>query len=311
LTGPAWSDRDMAARVDGTLELLGKRGYNPQLDRLSRVLLGGSADIDELEHAIETMDQVLVEDGFVYQQGTRHVEMCQERVAANGTFKPLYQKVAIEYTRDLVEMCPWIKSVMLVGSTATGGVCKGDDLDLNLIVANGRKYTTHMIGSLLNRKYSLRYGQDLGVERTAHYRIPMAICLNIVWEESQVMPFQRQDEQVAYELFSSEVLHGEDYFQDMLRSNQWLQGYFPQMFNGSAIDATPGLAKLKTNGNGSVGFMERLSRGTLFNFERVVRMYLSRRGNAIQEMDYYEELKQPYGLYDLPNGDNGHDRTGD
>jgi len=269
------------------------------------------ASEDTILSAIETMDQVRVEDRFVYKQGNRYIEMCKGRVAANGTFKPFYHRVAVEYTRDLVEMCPWVRCIMLVGSTATGGVCKGDDLDLNLVVDNGRKYTTNLIGSLLNRKYSLRYGQELGVERTAHYRIPMAICLNIIWEESQVLPFQRQDEQVAYELFTAEVIHGEDYFQGMLRSNRWLQDYFPQMFDGSAGDATPRIAKLKPNGNGSVGIMERLSRGTLFNFERVVRMYLSRRGNAIQAMDYYEDLKRPYGLYDLPGRDIGHDPTGD
>jgi predicted nucleotidyltransferase len=225
-------------------------------------------------------------------------------VAANGTFEPLYRRVAEEYVRDLVRLCPWIRCVLLVGSAATGGVTKGDDLDLNIVVADGKKYTTNVLGGMLNRKYSMRYGKLLGLEPTHHYMIPMVVCLNIIWEESQVIPFRRQDEQVAYELFSGSVLHGRGFFDRMLEANGWIRGFYPQMYNGVPKGRGREMPQAQ-NGTRRVGLVERIARGGLFSFDRAVRMYLSRQRDTIKVMEYWDDLKQPYGLYDLPGSENG------
>jgi hypothetical protein len=186
---------------------------------------------------------------------------------------------------------------MLVGSAATGGVAHGDDVDLNLVVADGRKYSTNLLAGLLNRKYSIRYHQATGMKRKDHYLIPPVMCINIIWEESQVAPFIRQDGQVAYEVFTGRVLHGREYHRWMLSANGWLSGYFPQMLKGMR---PAGETRDVGGGNNGTRPLERVSRSTLFAFQHLTRLYMSRRPKDIEHMEHWEQLKQPYGLFDRP-----------
>jgi hypothetical protein len=287
------------------LDLLASRGYNPSVPVLSERLLGGTVPADDLQDLLGGLDDVVEEEGFVYLEGKRFVERCKRRIAANGHAQPLYRRLAEAYVRDLVRLCPWVKCVMLVGSVATGGLRKGDDLDLNLVVEDGRKYTTNIIGSMLNRKYSLQYGRELGLKPTHHYLIPMVVCLNIIWEESQARPLERQDVQVAHEIYSANVLYGEAYFEGLLKDNEWLRGFFPQLYESGPRKAGTS-PKTAANVNTRTGIIERVVRAGLFNFDRVVRVYLSKKHGTLASMDYYEDIKRPYGLYDVPGTENGH-----
>jgi hypothetical protein len=275
---------------------MARRGYNPTTYHLAIKLLGGHEDVSMVEETIENAEGLDLKDGLAFIEGKSYIEMCKARLAVNGQHQPVYRGIAEAFTRDLVTACPWVKCVMLVGSVATGGLCLGDDLDLNVVVENGRKYSTNVIGSLLNRKYSYRHSRDLEMEKEGHYLVPMVVCLNIIWEESQVMPLARQDEQVAYELFSADVLYGQDYFDRMLTSNEWLRDHFPQMYDDMDIS----VEALEPSSNGRTGLMEAVSRRGLFAFERLVRMYLSRRPGTVERMDHYDRLKHPYGLYHVP-----------
>jgi hypothetical protein len=287
---------DLEGRVHGTLELMASRGYNPTTEHLATKMLGGAVEVTEVEEAIAGAENLDIREGLAFIEGKSYIEMCKIRLAANGDHQPVYRDIAQAYTRDLVAACPWIKTVMLVGSVATGGLCMGDDLDLNLVVEDGRKYSTNVIGSLLNRKYSYRHSRDLEMELEGHYLVPMVVCLNIIWEESQVMPLARQDEQVAYELFSADVLYGNEFFDRMLASNDWMRGHFPQMYTS----LSPTVETLTPSDNGRIGLMEAVSKRGLFAFERLVRMYLSKRKGTVERMDHYDQLKHPYGLYHVP-----------
>jgi hypothetical protein len=296
LNGRPWNERDLVRRIQGTLELMARRGYNPTTERLATRMLGGQVEVTQVEKAIEEAEGLGLSEGLAFIEGRSYIEMCKARLAANGHHQPVYREIAEAYTRDLVSACPWIRTVMLVGSVATGGLCVGDDLDLNLVVEDGRKYSTNVIGSLLNKKYSLRHSRDLEMEKEGHYLIPMVVCLNIIWEESQVMPLARQDEQVAYELYSADVLYGRDYYDRMLTSNEWLRDHFPQMYD----PLEPSVEALEPSGNGRTGLIEAVSRRGLFAFERLVRMYMSKRPSTLERMDHYDSLKHPYGLYHIP-----------
>lgn len=306
MNGRPWPERDIEGRITGTLKLMASRGYNPSTEHLASRMLGGDAEVSQVVAAIAEAEDLDSRDGLAFVKGMSYIEMCKQRLEANGHHQPMYRQIAEDFTRDLVAACPWVKCVMLVGSVATGGLCQGDDLDLNLVVEDGRKYSTNVMGSLLNRKYSYRYRKALAMEREGHYLVPMVVCLNIIWEESQVMPLARRDEQVAYELFSADVLHGLDYYHRILVSNEWLRDYFPQMYGG-LLHSTELQAP---NWNGRTGMMERLSRSGLFAFERLVRMYLSRKDGTVERMDHYDALKHPYGLYHLPGKEEAEYREG-
>ncbi len=307
VSGRPWSERELEERVKGTLDLMASRGYNPSSEHLAGKLLGGVADVPDVEAAIEAAEGMDLREGLAFVEGKSYIDMCKRRLEANSHHQPLYREIAEAYTRDLVAACPWVRCVMLVGSVATGGLCEGDDLDLNLVVEDGRKYSTNLIGGLLNRKYSFRYRNQLVREREGHYLVPMVVCLNIIWEESQVLPLARQDEQVAYELFSGEVLHGPEFHRHMLAQNPWLRDYFPQMYD----DAVGHHGRPGPRGAARPGIVERLSRGTLFAFDRLVRLYLSRRPATVERMEYWDDLKHPYGLYHLPGVDDEPYRGGD
>lgn len=294
-------------RVGRTLEIMASRGYNPTVARLSRMLLGGPIDEGELHRALGSMADVNVEDGFVYLDGMRFVDKCKVRVKSNGRFLGAYHRIAEEYTADLVGLCPWVRCVMLVGSAATGGLCQGDDLDLNVVVDDGRKYTTLAMSTVLNRRYALSHGTEIGFDPPPPYRLPMFMCMNIIWEDREAHPFRRQDAQMAYELASAEVLHGHDYFESMLRSNPWVVEHFPQARNGGSHSANRARPRRDVRRGGNPeGLVERVLRGALFGYDRVVRLYLSGRPGVLEQVDRYERLKRPYGLYDLPaSGDDG------
>lgn len=302
------AERDLEDRVERTLRIMASRGYNPTLGHLSRMLLGGPVDVSDLGRAIGSMPGVNVEDGFVFLDGMRYVDRCRVRVESNGRFQNAYRRIAEEYTADLVRQCQWVRCVMLVGSTATGGLSQGDDLDLNIVVEDGRKYTTLAMSTILNRRYALRHGAEIGFDPNPPYRLPIFMCLNIIWEDREAHPFRRQDSQMAYELASAEVLHGHDYFEDMLRSNPWVEDHFPQVHNGgpTSPDRRAGARREATSGARPEGLLERILRGALFSYDRIVRIYLSDRPGVLDKVDHYERLKHPYGLYDLPaSGDYG------
>ena len=297
---PVRSDLEaLQSRVERTLAIMADRGYNPNVAMLSRMLVGGGIDPSELKVQLPSMRGIMVEDGFVFPDGLRLVERCRPRVESNGRLQDLYRGIAVAYAADLVRTCPWVRCAMLAGSAATGGLCQGDDLDLNLVVDDGRKYTTIAASTVLNRVYALKHGAAIGFRPTDQYRLPIFMCLNIVWEDRETRPFRRRDEQMAYELFACEVLHGHERYRELLEDNAWMRSTFPQAFDGGAVG--PGAGRPRENGHGSPdGAIERLARGVLFGYDRAVRMYLGRRPDVLERATYYERIKHPYGLYDLP-----------
>ena len=302
---PTAADDRLGERVVETLRILADRGYNPTVALLSQMMVGGRVDPEALAARLPDLEGVLVEDGFVYLEGRGFVDACKRRVEAHGRLEALYRGVAEEYARDLVRLCPWVRCVMLVGSAATGGLCEGDDLDLNIVVDDRRKFSTLLVGSMLNRKYALKYRSRLKYARSHHYLLPMFICLNIVWEEREVRPFRRQDRQLAYELMSAKVLAGEGYFGGILAANGWLRDIYPQIFErrGSGDEAQ---APMHTRTpHPRTGPLEGLARRMMFGMERTIRMFLSRKSGVLERMDYWEDMKRPYGIYDLPQGGEG------
>jgi len=299
------ADDRLGERVVESLQIMADRGYNPTVALLSEMMVGGRIDPKVLAARLPVLDGVLVEDGFVHLEGKGFVDACKRRVEAHARLEALYRGVAEEYTRDLVRLCPWVRCVMLVGSAATGGLCEGDDLDLNIVVDDRRKFSTLLVGSMLNRKYALKYRSRLKYARSHHYLLPMFMCLNIVWEDREVRPFRRRDQQLAYELMSAKVLAGEDHFRGMLDANGWLRDIYPQMFEGGgpgegAMTSGPALAA-----SHRVGPLEGLARRVMFGMERTVRILLSRQPGVLERMDYWEGMKRPYGIYDLPQGGEG------
>ncbi|HIH00196.1 MAG TPA: hypothetical protein HA258_06380 [Thermoplasmata archaeon] len=47
------------------------------------------------------------------------------------------------------------------------------------------------------------------------------ICISFIWETHQVLPFQRNDGQLAFELLNAKVIYNPDFFRYFIRKNEW------------------------------------------------------------------------------------------
>jgi predicted nucleotidyltransferase len=188
-------------RILGTLALAESRGYNLTLEDLSARLLGGPAPVEALRETVHSHEGLDFDGTFVGLKGRLRAGKCARRKEANSKWLPLALSVAQEYARDLVRLCPHVRCVMLSGSAASGGFCPEDDIDLNIVVRDGTKYTSYVAALLLSLRFSVRFGRSIGSRYVPG--VPKVICLNVVWEERQAIPFARRDAQLAFELLNT------------------------------------------------------------------------------------------------------------
>jgi hypothetical protein len=272
-------------RILQTLEVVEKRGYNLTLHKLAQNLLGGEISIDELRKSIINSKNLEFDGLFVATVGNLRREKCIKRLRSNQRLQPLYLKIAKEYVSDLLKICPFIRCVMTSGSMASGGLQDGDDIDLNIVVRDGFKYTSYLLAVLLSFKYSIKYGK--------RFWRRYVICINVVWEEHQVKPFKRRDMQIALELLNARVLYNQHFFDEMLASNAWFTQRFPQA-SKKVIKTSP----LPRNNSKKLlhSILETFCRKVLFLFARIMILSIFRDHNVMERMS----VKSPYGIFDIP-----------
>lgn len=293
----------LGERVRRTLALAEGREYNLTLERLSALLMGGPADVEALRDTILS-DVGLEFDGtFVGHRGRLRTDKCARRKEANGKWLPVALTIAQRFARDYSRICPQVKCVMLAGSAASGGFCPDDDIDLNIVVGDGTKYTSYVAALLLSLEYSLRYGNRIGARYIPG--VPKVICINVVWEERQAIPFARRDGQLAFELLNSVVIHDRAFYLRLLDANAWVADYFPQISSATVRNgAVPDDPGRKTTAKPSRA-MESISRRVLFALYDLVWGLRARQPRLRERMLLVEKVKRPYGIFDVPPGDAG------
>jgi len=144
--------------------------------------------------------------------------------------------VAENFARDLASVCPFLQCIALSGSVASGGYDVGDDIDFDLFVRSDTKYLCYLLSILIGLKYSWRYRNAKGAGLRTIAGLPKVTCINVVWTEDQTKPFVRQDAAMAFELLHCQPLMGAGVFSQVIRNNNWLENYFPQLFGRSWAD---------------------------------------------------------------------------
>jgi hypothetical protein len=280
------------------LELADSRGYNLTIESLSALLLGGPAQAEALRETILS-DKSLEFDGtFVGLRGRLRAGKCARRKKANGKWLSVALTIAQRFARDYSRICPHVKCVMLAGSAASGGFCPEDDIDLNIVVRDGTKYTSYIAALLLSLEYSLRYGRRIGGCYVPGF--PKVICINVVWEEHQVRPFARRDGQLAFELLNSLVIYNRDFHREMLARNGWVGDFFPQMFSRNAQGGANALPEGEDRHRGPSLKVEHFSKKVLFALHGIVWTLRGKRPDLRERMIRVEKVKRPYGIFDDP-----------
>jgi hypothetical protein len=120
-------------------------------------------------------------------------------------------------------------SVSISGSLASGGFRESDDVDLNLVVEDGHRHLAYVALNVLGLVHALRHRGKPVDAHTARPLAPRLMTANLVLERSACFPLVRQDEDMAYELYSSRPVVGGAFMASVVEANPRLAEHFPQL----------------------------------------------------------------------------------
>jgi hypothetical protein len=231
-------DTGRLERVRRTVALLERRGYAASPSRLAQLCLGGELTEHEIRFAVAAGGGELAErEGLIVS-----LAMADRAAAVRGRadrhFRdaPAYLPETVAFVRRLVELCPFVVSVAIAGSLASGGFLETDDVDLNLVVEDGRRHLAYVAANLLGYGHALRFRGKPVDASTRRPLAPRLMTLNLVLERSQCFPLARQDEDMAFELLQSEPLFGAAFLRQVVSANRGLTDAFPQLAAKTARD---------------------------------------------------------------------------
>jgi hypothetical protein len=135
----------------------------------------------------------------------------------------------MRFVRALVALAPFIRSVSIAGSLASGGFRSSDDVDLNLIVEDGHRHLAYVAVSGLGLVHALAHRHKPVDDLTRRPVAPRLMTANLILERSQCRPLERQDEDMAFELMMAEPIYGIEEVHELLDANPMLLEHFPQL----------------------------------------------------------------------------------
>ena len=214
------------------------------------------------------------------------------------------RRIAREFSRDLVRLCPFVQCITLSGSAASGGYQVGDDIDFDIFVDSGTKYVSYLIAVLIGVKYSWRYRHAKANSFNRAPFLPKVTCINVVWPEDSTRPFARQDPDLAFELARCLPLYGADRFRTVLEANSWIRRYFPQLYRRTWKDEV--LPQIHPIGRlltflarrpGVLRALESWSRKAAWLFYRFVQWSRRKNVEAKARIAFLRTVKWPYEVF--------------
>lgn len=234
-----WSPSE---RVSRTVALLSRRGFALGPERLAGLCLGGPVSEGDVRWAVAASPDLAFAYDLVLQHAdrTRSNEI-RQRADAHQADAPHYREMTVRFIDTLVAFAPFIRSVSIAGSLASGGFRASDDVDLNLIVDDGRRHLAYVAVNFLGLLHALRHRSKPVDDLTRRPVAPRLMTANLILERSQCHPLARQDEDMAFEMLMSQPIFGLDVFDEVIQANPSLLDHFPQLARrspGSAIEST-------------------------------------------------------------------------
>src|SRR5438105_7940523 len=218
--------------------MLRRRGYALTRARLAAVCLGGPLPESEVRWAVGADPDLQMAEGLVVERvASCAAATIRERADGHAAASPAYLEMAVEFVRKLVAVAPFITSVSIAGSLASGGFRESDDVDLNLVVEDGYRHLAYVALNVLGLLHALRHRGKPVDAHTARPLAPRLMTANLVLERSACFPLLRQDEDMAYELFSSRPVVGGAFLATLIEANPRLAGHFPQLARRPAFEA--------------------------------------------------------------------------
>ena len=228
-------------RVRRTVALLSRRGFALGPDRLAALCLGGSVSEGDVRWAVAASSDLTLEHGLVLTRSdSGRAGEIAARAAAHDADAPHYLAMTVRFVHTLVSFAPFIRSVSIAGSLASGGFRASDDVDLNLIVDDGRRHLAYVAVNVLGLLHALGHRSKPVDDLTRRPLAPRLMTANLILERSQCRPLLRQDEDMAFEMAMSQPVFGLDVFDEVVQANPPLLDHFPQLsYRSSALVVDP------------------------------------------------------------------------
>ena len=296
--GYAWAAAPASERVRQTVALLRRRGYALTPSRLAELCHGGSLSDAEIRWAVAASpDLALAQDLVVERDALSLAPSILNRAAAHRTESPAYVELTVAFVRRLVALAPFIRSVSIAGSLASGGFRASDDVDLNLIVDDGHRHIAYVMVNFLGLIHALGHRGKPVDDLTRRPLAPRLMTANLILERSQCLPLARQDEDMAFELLIAEPIFGLDAIKEVIAENPTLLEHFPQLAERTA----PLLIDAPARRLPSWLFTRAMDRAAGVLGEHAWRyMQWTRRNRpeALARVAYVRSTMRPYTLFD-------------
>src|SRR5205807_9679240 len=217
-------------RVGRTVALLGRRGYAVTTSRLAELCLGGSVSDAEVRWAVAAHPNLTIARNLVIERGSqsRLDDVCS-RAQCHHAESGRYIDLTVDFVRHLVAFAPFIRSVSIAGSLASGGFRASDDVDLNLIVDDGHRHLAYVVVNFLGILHALGHRSKPIDDLSRRPIAPRLMTANLILGSSQCRPLQRLDEDMAFELLVAEPVFGIDAVDEIIDGNPGLLDHFPQL----------------------------------------------------------------------------------
>ena len=295
LSAPAGT---LFGRVGRTVALLGRRGYALPISRLADICIGGTVSEDDVHWAVAADPDLTTAGGLVVERSavTRAGEI-SSRARDHALQSAAYLEMTATFVRRLVVIAPFIRSVSIAGSLASGGFRDSDDVDLNLIVDDGMRHAAYVVLNILGTLHALSHRGKPVDDLTRRPLAPRLMTANLVLERSQCRPLLRQDEDMAFELLVAEPLFGLDEIHEVVDRNPHLLEHFPQLAMKSAprLIETPRRRLPKALFPAIVDLPARWLGESAWRYMQWTRRH---RPEALARVAYVRATMRPYTLFD-------------
>lgn len=213
-----------------TVALLRRRGYALTPSGVAAICIGGALTEHDVRWAVAADPHLALAEGLVVEGVAREgASSIRDRADGHERASTEYLPMALDFIRTLVAVAPFITSVSIAGSLASGGFRDSDDVDLNLIVEDGHRHLAYVVVNFLGILHALRHRSKPVDDLTRRPIAPRLMTVNLVLERSQCLPLARHDEDMAFELFMAEPVFGLEALNDVVAANPALIDHFPQL----------------------------------------------------------------------------------
>jgi hypothetical protein len=286
----------LADRVRRTVALLERRGYAFSPARLAAVCMGGPVSPADILASLPGSELHLEAGLVVGDAGRERIEAIRCRQSAHHAAAPDYLAEAERFSRALATWFPFVISVSVAGSLASGGFRESDDVDLNLVVEDGHRHLGYVVLNLLGMVHALRYrGKPVDAHSTRPVA-PRVMTANLVVERSQCFPLARQDEDMAYELLASRTVVGGAFLATVVAANRGLAEHFPQLWE--VVRASGGEVRPRLPPALFPAFLDRPARALGRAAWKYMQWTRRNRPEAIARVAFVRSTMRPYTLFD-------------